>query len=31
VRCLTTHGIIPSEVTSGHPDLEQVFLQLTNS
>jgi ABC-type multidrug transport system ATPase subunit len=31
VRCLTAHGIIPSEVTSGHPDLEQVFLQLTNS
>jgi ABC-type multidrug transport system ATPase subunit len=31
VRCLAAHGIIPSEVTSGHPDLEQVFLQLTNS
>jgi ABC-2 type transport system ATP-binding protein len=31
VRCLAANGIIPSEVTSGHPDLEQVFLQLTNS
>jgi ABC-type multidrug transport system ATPase subunit len=31
VGCLAAHGIIPSEVTSGHPDLEQVFLQLTNS
>jgi len=31
VRCLTGHGIIPGEVTSGSPDLEQVFLQLTNS
>jgi ABC-2 type transport system ATP-binding protein len=31
VRCLASHGIIPSEVTSGSPDLEQVFLQLTNS
>jgi ABC-type multidrug transport system ATPase subunit len=31
VRCLVSHGIIPGEVTSGSPDLEQVFLQLTNS
>jgi ABC-2 type transport system ATP-binding protein len=31
VRCLTGHGIIPGEVTSGSPDLEQVFLHLTNS
>jgi ABC-2 type transport system ATP-binding protein len=31
VRCLAGHGIIPGEVTSGSPDLEQVFLQLTNS
>jgi ABC-2 type transport system ATP-binding protein len=31
VRCLATHGIIPGEVASVHPDLEQVFLQLTNS
>jgi ABC-2 type transport system ATP-binding protein len=31
VRCLASHGIIPGEVTSARPDLEQVFLQLTNS
>jgi ABC-2 type transport system ATP-binding protein len=31
VRCLASHGIFPSEVASGRPDLEQVFLQLTNS
>jgi ABC-2 type transport system ATP-binding protein len=31
VRCLASHGIIPGEVANGNPDLEQVFLQLTNS
>jgi ABC-type multidrug transport system ATPase subunit len=31
VRHLTAHGIVPSEVASGQPDLEQIFLQLTNS
>ncbi len=31
VGCLAARGIIPSEVASVRPDLEQVFLQLTNS
>ena len=31
VGCLAAHGIIPGEVASVRPDLEQVFLQLTNS
>jgi hypothetical protein len=26
---LTTNGIIPSEVSSGGPDLESIFLELT--
>lgn len=31
VRHLTTHGIVPSEVSSGRPDLESLFLELTQA
>jgi ABC-2 type transport system ATP-binding protein len=30
VSFLTERGIVPSDVDSGRPDLEQIFLQLTN-
>jgi ABC-2 type transport system ATP-binding protein len=30
VSHLTSNGIVPSEVTTGHSDLESIFLELTN-
>lgn len=31
IVCLVSNGMVPSEVTSGRPDLEQLFLELTGS
>jgi ABC-2 type transport system ATP-binding protein len=31
IVCLVSGGMVPSEVTIGRPDLEQLFLELTNS
>lgn len=29
IVCLVSHGMVPSEVTTGRPDLEELFLELT--